>query len=136
MARYIIFGLVLALVGAILALNNSSAAVINLPFFIGIKTTVAHILVGSGLVFLFTLIILGIIDYFSRLSFIAEYKDKFLQKEKKLKDQIDEYEWEIGGLKSELNKIKEELSKTKAELSKTKEGGEDRLERSDSFYPK
>ncbi len=136
MGRYIIFGLILALLGAILALNNTSEVEINLPFTKGIETTVARILVGSGLALLVSLILLGIIDYFSRLSLIATFKEKFIEKEKVFKSQIEELEWEISGLKNDLIRAKEELKKTQEELSRIKDAKKEGTERSESYFPR
>lgn len=117
MNRYIIFGLSVALLGAIMALNNTAKIDINLPLIGVTKTTVAHIFVGAGLVLLVALIIFGVLEYFNRLSVIALHREELRKKREEYENKIDELEYQVEKLEREIS-----LLKHKAETGPSEKG--------------
>ncbi|MBT9130426.1 MAG: hypothetical protein DDT40_00340 [candidate division WS2 bacterium] len=115
MNRYIIFGLSVALMGAILALNNITEIEINLPFIGPAKTTVAHIFVGAGLVLLAALLILGILEYFNRLSVIAQHREELRNIKEGYENKIDELEYQVDRLKREISILRHKTETTPSE---------------------
>lgn len=117
MNRYIIFGLSVALLGAIMALNNTAKVEINLPLIGVTETMIANIFVGAGLVLLAALIILGVLEYFNRLSINAQHREE-------LRKQKDEYESKIEELEYQVERLEREISllKNKAEIAPSEKG--------------
>jgi len=117
--RYIIFGLSVALMGAILALNNTAKIEINLPLIGATKTTVAHIFVGAGLVLLAALFILGILEYFNRLSVIAQHREELRNKKEEYENKIDELEYQVERLEREISLLRHKTETTPSEQGST-----------------